>query len=90
MFCRLCRLHALGGLKLKEVFPPPGTPIYLKDQVKTSLLGVNIDYDTYMKNRRPGSLVPEEVRHCSSQCPIKIKLQKKPQQNLKNHVNLMG
>ncbi|KAK0063567.1 leucine-rich repeat and IQ domain-containing protein 3 [Biomphalaria pfeifferi] len=58
---RLRRLHALGGLKLKEVFPPPGTPIYLKDQVKTSLLGVNIDYDTYMKNRRPGSLVPEET-----------------------------
>ncbi|KAH9500747.1 hypothetical protein Btru_076384, partial [Bulinus truncatus] len=63
------KLHMIKNfqsLKFKEVFPPPGTPMYLKDQVKTSLLGVNIDYDTYMKNRRPGSNVPEESEELPS------------------------
>ncbi|CAL1544608.1 unnamed protein product [Lymnaea stagnalis] len=48
-------------LKLGEIMPPPGTPVLQTNSVRTTLSGENIDYDTYMKNRRPGSIVPEET-----------------------------
>ncbi|XP_005095281.1 uncharacterized protein LOC101845313 [Aplysia californica] len=46
---------------MKMMLPPPGTPIMLGDHVHTMIGGQTVDYDTYMQNRRPGSIVPEEA-----------------------------
>ncbi|XP_059143516.1 uncharacterized protein LOC131930870 [Physella acuta] len=58
---RLAIRNKPKGVRPREVIPPPGTPVFLIDSVRTTLAGEAVDYDTYMRNRRPGSIVPVEA-----------------------------